>query len=100
MTDIKLTQVINMSDLSNQWLIFYNKIKDTSWPDVKTQDDVLLLSSDILKEIIFRHKYQSSINRLTEFNSQPLVENSTFFNNNDELTIDKKLLVNDIIVFN
>jgi 16S rRNA G966 N2-methylase RsmD len=99
MIDIKLTQVINMSNLSNQWLTFYNNIKDTSWPDVKTQDDVLLLPSDILKEIMFQHKYQSSINRLTEFNSQPLVENSTFFNNNDELTIDKKFLVNDIIVY-
>lgn len=47
-----------MSDtnpLSPIWQEFYQHIKDSSWPDVATQEDLLRLSPNILKEVIFKH---------------------------------------------
>jgi hypothetical protein len=42
-------------NLNQIWLNFYNSIKDDTWPQIKTQQDLLNLPPGILKELIFDH---------------------------------------------
>lgn len=41
--------------LGARWMDFYNKIKDQSWPEIKTQQDFLDLPHSIIKKILFEH---------------------------------------------
>lgn len=89
-----------MSDrlLETRWLEFYRKIKDSSWPEIETQDDFINLPKSILEEIIFVHlgykisesKKENHVHSLknhsntlddngTYFDMNPVLENNTIF---------------------
>lgn len=41
--------------LSNEWLTYYDQIRDYGWPPIQNQEDLLNLPRHILKEVLFDH---------------------------------------------
>ena len=99
---------MNNQPLTNSWIQFYNQIKDSSWPEIKTQTDVLGLPEHILNEILFQHGLINvvawepgalkSLNEESDKLDLDSLRNSVHFDQHPELVYDQKFLTNDITV--
>jgi 16S rRNA G966 N2-methylase RsmD len=49
--------LIDKNRLSDSWQQFYQAARDRSWPAVKTEQDVLSLPQEILRELMFEHAF-------------------------------------------
>lgn len=91
--------------LNQKWKDFYNKIKDPSWPDPVTEDELLDLPRPVLRELLFDHFFVDYGSPQVEktwcsLNSMPapdVKENSEYFTSTDQLNFDLIWMANDVL---
>lgn len=97
--------------LNSDWSELYNLIKDGSWPDILTEEELLDLPKEILHEILFTHlnfedekfNWVKEKNTFIKLSNLKFHDNSLqfekFLNDKKQLLIDRVWQTSDIMVF-
>jgi methylase of polypeptide subunit release factors len=94
--------------LPDQWLTFYQTIKDESWPELSSRSDVLSLSQEILTEILLDHTTTvpsidadvSKIRRLSDIRKDWVItDNASYFLDDRQLAHRNTFMANDIEIW-